>query len=106
MVLLTEIATKLETLLNAAPGYKQYLFKCQTEGFHLDYVNDNTSNKNFIPIFISALGGEHNPIPNLKESNYSIPVTIYFPVRFKEDLFLLNDCMKIYVMCYFENESI
>lgn len=90
MVLLTEVATKLQTLLNSATGFSQYHFECKTEGFHLDHVYDATTNKNFIPVFISSLGGEHNPIPNLKESTYSIPVTIYFPVRFKNDFFLLN----------------
>lgn len=91
MVLLTEIANKLQTLLNSATGFEQYLFECETQGFHIDHVYDKTSGKNFIPVFISAMGGEHNPIPNLKESTYSIPVVLYFPVRFKEDFFMLND---------------
>lgn len=91
MVLLTEIAETLKTLLNSATGFEQYLFECETQGFHIDHVYDKTTGKNFIPVFISTMGGEHNPIPNLKESTYSIPVVLYFPVRFKEDFFMLND---------------
>ena len=94
MVLLTEIASKLQTLLNSAPGFSQYQFEVETEGFHIDHVYDTNTLKNFIPIFISSLGGEHNPVPNLKESTYSIPVTFYFPVRFKGDFFLLNDFLE------------
>lgn len=94
MVLLTEIASTLKDILNAAPGFDQYQFEVETEGFHIDHVYDEDTLKNFIPVFISSLGGEHNPIPNLKESTYSIPVTFYFPVRFKEDLFLLNDYLE------------
>ena len=94
MVLLTEIATKLTELLNSATGFEQYQFEVETEGFHIDHIYDKTTGKNFIPIFISSLGGEHNPIPNLKESTYSIPVTFYFPVRFKNDFFLLNEFLE------------
>lgn len=94
MVLLTEVANKIKTLLNSAPGFEQYLFECETEGFHIDHIYDEDTNKNFIPVFISSLGGEHNPVPGLKESNYAIPVTIYFPVRFKNDFFMLNDFLE------------
>lgn len=96
MVLLSEIAEKLQTLLNAAEDFNQYQFEVETQGFHIDRIYDKTTGKNFIPVFISSLGGEHNPIPNLKESNYSIPVTIYFPVRFKNDFFALNEFLEDY----------
>ena len=37
------------------------------------------------------MGGNHNPVPKLKQANYSLPITFYFPVRFKEDFINLYE---------------
>lgn len=91
MIVLNEVATKLQTLLNSITGLSQYQFVVETEGHHLDHVYDEDTLKNFIPAYISSMGGQYNPVPNLKQATYTIPVVIYYPVRFKDDFFLLND---------------
>ena len=91
MIVLSEVASTLQTLLNGITGLSQYQFVVTTEGHHLDKVYDATSLKNFIPVYVSSMGGQYNPVPDLKQATYTIPVTLYFPVRFKNDFFLLND---------------
>lgn len=95
MILLNEVAEKIDEILNQTnveldytPLY-QYLVA--TQGFHLDKISDSKTGKNCIPVFISTLGGTNNPVPNLRQSEASIPITFYFPVRFKEDFFDLYD---------------
>ena len=68
-----------------------YEFMVATEGFHLDKIANKETKKNFIPVFISSLGGQFNPVKSLKEVVYTIPITIYFPVRFKDDFFRFNE---------------
>ena len=96
-VILTEVAQKISDILNGIDAEtigisrdNQYEFVVATEGFHLDYIYDKETKKNFIPVFIGSIGGENNPIPDLDESDTTIPVTIYFPVKFKDDFFLIN----------------
>lgn len=100
MILLNEVAQKLENILNGtdpevvALGLQpptSYFFKVATEGFHIDENFDVEEGKNFIPVFISSMGGNFNPVPELLQANYVIPIAIYFPVRFKTDLFRLNE---------------
>lgn len=91
MIVLTEVANKLQELLNANEEFNQYEFVVATQGFHLDYVFDKDTGKNFIPVFISSMGGQYNPVENLNEATYTIPVTFYFPVRFKDDFYRLNE---------------
>lgn len=91
MIVLSEVASTLKTLLNGITGLSQYQFEVETEGYHIDHVYDATTLKNFIPVFISSMGGQYNPVPELKQATYTIPIAIYFPVRFKNDFFLLND---------------
>lgn len=101
MIRLNEIAKKIEDVLNGSdfevatelgienvPGY---FFKVATEGFHLDKNYSIGEGKNFIPVFISSMGGEFNPVPELLQANYVIPVSIYAPVRFKNDLYAINE---------------
>lgn len=101
MIRLNEVAKKLEDVLNGAdfevatelglqniPGY---FFRVATEGFHLDKIYSMGEGKNFIPVFISSMGGEFNPVPDLLQANYVIPVSIYCPVRFKNDLYAINE---------------
>lgn len=91
MIILTDVANKLNELLNNAEDFNQYQFEVETQGFHIDHIYDKTTGKNFIPVFISTMGGTNNPVPDLKQSEYSIPITFYFPVRFKDDFFALNE---------------
>lgn len=91
MIALQDVARKLQELLNQAEGFEQYQFEVESTGFHLDHVYDKSSGKNFIPVFISTMGGQNNPVPYLKQSEYNVPITFYFPVRFKEDFFSLYD---------------
>jgi hypothetical protein len=100
MILLNEVAKKIEDILNGVDTEvinlrlnppTNYYFKVATEGFHLDKIFDMPSGKNFIPVFISSMGGQFNPVPELLQANYVIPIAIYFPVRFKDDLFKLNE---------------
>lgn len=89
MIYLTEIQEKLNDILNGDGNPTDFLYRVETVGFHLDHVYDNESKKNFIPVFISPLGGSVNPVPGLKQVNLNVPLTFYFPVRFKEDMFAL-----------------
>lgn len=96
MIYLTEIIDKLNTVLNSSSyeGFNNptdFLYRVESVGFHLDYNYDNKSGKNFIPVFISTLGGSINPVPNLKQVNINVPITFYFPVRFKDEMFLVFD---------------
>lgn len=100
MILLNEVAKKIEDILNGTDSEvvnlrlqrpTNYYFKVATEGFHLDKIFDMPEGKNFIPVFISSMGGQFNPVPELLQANYVIPIAIYFPVRFKDDLFRLNE---------------
>ena len=107
MILLNEVAKKIESILNGvdpevvALGIQPptgYYFKVATEGFHLDEVFDMPAGRNFIPVFISSMGGNFNPVPELLQANYVIPIAIYFPIRFKDDLFRLNEYLaKVFV---------
>ena len=91
MIVLDEIALKLSELLND-PLYgnpADFSFVVETAGVHLDTIKKE--DKNFIPVFISSFGGTFNPVPNLKELTATVQVTLYFPVRFKEEFYALND---------------
>ena len=81
MIVLTEVAKKIQNLLNTNEDFTQYQFEVETQGFHIDHVYDKASGKNFIPVFISSMGGNFNPVKGLKEATYTIPVAIYFPVK-------------------------
>ena len=91
MIQLETIAKKIQELLNPAQGLEQYQFVVETQGFHIDQIYDKSTGKNFIPVFISTMGGQNNPVPGLKQSECSIPITFYFPVRFKKDFYVLYD---------------
>lgn len=100
MILINEVAKKIEDILNGTDPEVaalrlnrpvDYYFKVATEGFHIDRIFDVPEGRNFIPVFISTMGGQFNPVPELLQANYVIPIAIYFPVRFKNDLFRLNE---------------
>ena len=104
MILLNEVSQKLQNILNGTDtevsptgtvvqttNPTDYQFVVYTQGFHLDKVYDEQTGKNFIPVFVSSMGGQYNPVPSLKQATYTIPITLYFPVRFKNDFFAIND---------------
>lgn len=102
MIRLDEVAIKIQNILNGTdPEVIQkvggvnpptgFQFVVRTEGFYLNEIADMKTGKNFIPVFISSMGGNFNPVPDLMQANYVIPITFYFPVRFKEDAFKLNE---------------
>ena len=97
MILLSSIANKLQKVLDevdteipsGASNPTGFQFYVKTAGFHLDNIFDRKTGKNFIPVFVSSLGGEYNPVPQLKEQRQSVSVVFYFPVRFKESFELI-----------------
>lgn len=100
MIILKEVAEKLNNIFNNSDSEVQIdnpiplLFMVATEGFHLDQISDRAKGKNFIPVFISSMGGEFNPVKGLKQSSYSIPMVFYFPVRFKDDFFRFGEFLE------------
>ena len=91
MILLTEIAKKLQDILNGTDSETSsytrpadFDFHVQNEGYHLDNVYDPNTKKNFIPVFIESLGGQYDAVPNLERCTNSIAVTFYYPVRFRK----------------------
>jgi len=89
MILLTNVATKLQELLNSFDS-SDYSFVVKSAGYHLDSVSNKKESRNQIPVFISQVGGEYNPVPNLHQVNFTYEINIYYPVRFKEDFYNLN----------------
>ena len=91
MIVLPEIATKLQEILNAPGSPIDLEMKVETPGFHITSVVNRDSGKNFIPVFISTLGGTNNPVPILKQAEGTIPVVFYYPVRYKDRFFALTE---------------
>lgn len=100
MIILSEVAQKLEKILNGVDSETQsisnplsnpYYFVVETEGFHIDHIERKDKEGNFIPVFVSSMGGQFNPVKGLKQGSYSYSIDFYFPVRFKQDFFLLGD---------------
>jgi len=92
MIIIPDILTKLDSLLNDQNNpIGHYEFVVESVGFHLDKISDNNTGKNFIPVFVSTMGGQNNPVPHLKQAELNVPITFYYPVRFKDDFFVLYD---------------
>ena len=98
MIYIEEIAEKLQNILNGLDEetsgttlYSDFYFDVQVAGYHIDHIQNKNIGKNFIPVFIDLMGGEYDPIPNLKKGSFNIPITFYFPVRFKNEFYHLNE---------------
>lgn len=98
MIILDEVAKKLQNILNGKDSETQsfqnptgFDFVVYTPGLHIDTLAKKDKGSNFIPVFISSMGGAHNPVLQLKQGNYTIPIVFYYPVRFKDDFFALYD---------------
>jgi len=105
MIILNEISEKLQKVLNnidteiSIVNPLGYRFVVMTQGFHIDSINGESGN--FIPVFVSSMTGTYNAVPSVNEANATIPITFYFPVRFKDDFFFLNDFLaKVFVGKY------
>ena len=98
MIILTDVANYLQSVLNSTsnPILNDTItdFVVATEGFHIDSIaheKNSYSGNNFIPVFVGSMGGQFNPVPELKQAIYTIPVTFYYPVRFKDLFFQLGE---------------
>lgn len=91
MIIITEVAKYLQELLNKASQPTEFEYVVAVNGFHLDTIADAKTNKNFIPCFLAQTGGDYDPIPNLEQIALSYELTFYFPVRFKNDFYLLSN---------------
>lgn len=97
MIILEEVAKKISNILNktddevsAATIPFDYQFLVETEGFYLDSIADQKTGNNVIPVFISQIGGNFDPVPNLKRGILNIRVDMWFPVSFKKNFYTLN----------------
>lgn len=94
-MIITDVAEKLQEMLNSIEA-SNFQFVVKSQGFHLDTIASRKTGKNTIPVFVSVVTGENNPVPNLKEKNRTYEINLYFPVRFKEDFFNLEDSIDEY----------
>lgn len=88
MIYLTQVCERLSEILNSSDNPVSYTYAVESVGYHWDRVYKDK--KNIIRVFVSSMGGAFNPVFGLGEANYTIPIIFYFPVRFKEDFFLLD----------------
>ena len=102
MIYLNEVCSKLRELLNSESNPTPYFFDVQTVGYHWDTVISESERRNVIRVFVSSLGGNFNPVKGLDQANYSIPIVLYFPVRFKDDMLPLFD----YIRSAFVGETV
>ena len=103
MINLEEIARKLDKILNGtdsdipnvlpSPVTNEYFFMVFSEGLYLSSIADmrNGERKNFIPVIVGAYGGENNPVEGLGEQDRNVLIQILFPVRFKENMYELEN---------------
>lgn len=99
MIILPEVAIKIENILNGNDSEvsselgraNNFDFKVECQGFHLDRIFNRKEGKNFIPVFISSMGGQYNPVKGIKQGTCNIPITFYYPVRFRDDFFAINE---------------
>lgn len=94
MIVLTDLAHKLEEILNNSNIASVFQFVVKSQGYHLDSIADQKTGKNTIPVFVGIAGGEYNAVPNLKQVNFNYSISIWFPIRFKESFYLLNEYLE------------
>ena len=94
MIYLNEFCEHLSSVLNSANNPINYSYDVQSVGYHVDTIIKDK--RNVIRVFVSSLGATFNPVYNLGEASYSIPITFYFPVRFKDNFFALDAYLHSY----------
>lgn len=90
MIYLNEVAERLGRILEGDENPADFIYDVQTVGFHLDKIYSKGDGRDSIMVFVSQMGGSFNPVPGLNECTASIPITFYFPVRFKDAIFALD----------------
>ena len=101
MINLEVMAQKIDNILNGtdtdipsglvSPSNNDYFFKVFSEGLYLSKVHDMNRKKNFIPVIVGAYGGENNPVEGLGEQDRNVLIQILFPVRLKEEMYVLEE---------------
>ena len=101
MINLKDMAEKLDAVLNGndpeipnglvSPANGHYFFRVFAQGLYLSQINDMNTGKNFIPVVIGGFSGENNPVKGLGEKDRNATIEIYFPVRFKDEFFDMED---------------
>lgn len=99
MVTIKELATELQGLLNGTSANVRSgvsrpfdgVFLVQLEGFHLDNVYDKESSSNFFPVFVGSGEGEFEALSDIGITDMNCPVSIYFPVRFKDRMLAMQN---------------
>lgn len=91
MIILSEVAQKIEEILNDSSNPASFDYQVETEGFHIDHIKKENKTGNFIPVFIHPIGGQFNPVKGLKQGSYSLQIAFWFPVRFKENFYALSE---------------
>lgn len=102
MINVETICKKLENILNGidpeitviSPANENFFFKVYSEGLYLSNLSDQVRKKNFCPVFVGQAGGTHNPVPELKDTSENIQIAFYFPVRFKNIFYALEDFLE------------
>ena len=101
MINLETMTQKINNILNGtdaeipsglvSPANDNFFFRTFSEGLYLSDVADINTGKNFIPVVVGAYGGENNPVAGLGEQDRNVLIQILFPVRFKAQMYLLED---------------
>ena len=101
MINLETMAKKIDSILNGTDpeipnglvsiANDNFFFKVFSEGLYLSENYDSNSGKNFIPVIVGAYGGENNPVADLGEQDRNVLIQILFPVRFKTDMYDLEE---------------
>ena len=96
MIRLDEIAIKLNEVLNNVDNpvridNARVAFMVATEGFRIDNIANKELGKNLIPVFLAASGGENNPVEGLKQQTKSINIGIWYPLKYKDNFYVLED---------------
>lgn len=101
MINLEVMAQKINDVLNGtdaeipsglvSPANDDFFFRTFSEGLYLSDVADMNTGKNFIPVVVGAYGGENNPVAGLGEQDRNVLIQILFPVRFKAQMYLLEE---------------
>ncbi len=95
---LEEIVTLISNVLNdvANNPVNDFYYDVKSTGFHADTAMIQKQGRNIIRVFVAQMGGSYNPVQGLGESTWAIPITFYFPVRFKEQFFNLDEYLHNY----------
>ena len=96
MIYLDEVCERLQEILNSEDNPIDFSYAVEAVGFHADSIYQKDTGKNLIRVYVSTFGGEFNPVPDLGQANYSIPIAFYFPVRFKKSFFALDAYLHSY----------